>query len=368
MLHVSPQMKKMLSIAGIVFGLIFGWYVVKKVLFLVFMSTYEMPPVTISATVATVQTWQSYLTSVGTLTANSGVDVSSEVSGIVRETHFTPGQFVKKGDLLVQLDTSVEEAQLKDNQSRLKLAQINYDRDKTLLKKNVAAQSVVDTDLATLEEAEAGVEVTQAHIKQKTVTAPFDGKIGISQIDIGQYLAAGTAMVTLQALDPLHVKFNLPEQYIPNLYIQQPIEVDINLNATNNQSTQGTIAAINAKVDQTTHNILVQGIIPNKNFQLYPGMFALVKVWLREQKNVITLPQTAISYSLHGDSVFLIKSKGKKKHLTLYVTRQYVKVGERRGNLAVIESGIKAGDQVATSGQLKLQNDTHVVIDNSVEL
>jgi len=159
MLHVSPQMKKMLSIAGIVFGLIFGWYVVKKVLFLVFMSTYEMPPVTISATVATVQTWQSYLTSVGTLTANSGVDVSSEVSGIVRETHFTPGQFVKKGDLLVQLDTSVEEAQLKDNQSRLKLAQINYDRDKTLLKKNVAAQSVVDTDLATLEEAEASVVV-----------------------------------------------------------------------------------------------------------------------------------------------------------------------------------------------------------------
>jgi membrane fusion protein (multidrug efflux system) len=213
--------------------------------------------------------------------------------------------------------------------------------------------------------------VTEAHIQQKTVTAPFNGKLGISRINLGEFLSAGTAMVTLQSLDPLNVRFNLPEQYVPNLYLQQPVDINVNLNlkdSTVNQLIHGVITAINSKVEQSTRNILVQATIPNKNLQLYPGMFALVNIWLREQKNVIVLPQTAISYSLHGDSVFIIKDKGKKNHPYLYVNRQYVKVGERRGDQVVIESGLKAGDQVATSGQLKLQNDTHVVIDNSVEL
>lgn len=367
-MKLSPQMKKMLTIVGIVFGIIFGWYAVKKIFFLYYISHYEPPPVTISATTATAQNWQSYLTSVGTVTAINGVDISSEASGTVKEIHFVSGQFVNQGDLLVQLDTSVEQAQLSDNEARLKLSQINYDRDKTLLKKNVAAQSVVDTDFANLQQAQAGVDAVKARIQQKTITAPFSGKIGIRQINIGEYVPAGNAMVTLQTLDPLYVQFNLPEQYVPQLYLQQPVDVDVNLNSNTNHAIRGNITAINAKVDQSTRNILVQATIPNKSLQLYPGMFALVKIWLRQQNNVITLPQTAISYSLHGDSVFLIQNKGKKKHPDLFVTRQYVKVGERRGDVVVIEHGLKAGDQVATSGQLKLQNDTHVVIDNSVEL
>lgn len=369
-MQISPQMKKMLKIVGIVFGIIFGWFFIKKGLFLYFISHYEPPPVTISASTARSQPWQSYVTSVGTITAINGVEISAEVSGLVKEIHFQSGQLVNQGDVLVVLDNSVEQAQLKDNESKLKLAQINYDRDKTLLKKNVGSQAAADTSFAKLQEAEAGVEQIKAKIKQKTITAPFNGKIGIRLIDIGGYLSAGTAMVSLQSLDPLYVRFNLPEQYVPSLYLQQPVDVDVNLNVTSatNSSIKGTITAINSKVDQSTRNILVQATIPNKNLQLYPGMFALVRIWLNDKKNVITLPQTAISYSLHGDSVFLIENKGKKDKPDLYVNRKYVKVGERRGDLVVILDGIKAGDQVATSGQLKLQNETHVVIDNSVEL
>jgi membrane fusion protein (multidrug efflux system) len=369
---MTPQMKKMLIITAIVFGLIFGIYGVKRLLFSYFISHYQPPAVTISASIATAETWQSYLNTVGTLTAVNGTDISSEASGIVTAIQFESGQEVKKGDVLVLLDTSVEQAQLKNDQAAVKLAQMNYERYKTLLKKNVLAQSEFDTAAAKLEESQASQEATQAKIQQKTVTAPFNGRIGIRLINIGQYLSAGTAMVTLQSLDPLYVQFNLPEQYLANLYIQQPIELAINNSSSNKKAISGAITAINSKVDQTTRNVLIQATIPNKDVQLYPGMFAQVKVLLRTNKNVITLPQTAISYSLHGDSVFIIEAdkndKEKDGTPVLHVKREYVKVGERRSGTVAVLDGIKAGDKVVTSGQLKLQNGTHVVIDNSVEL
>jgi len=359
---MSPQMKKMLMIVGIVFGVIFGWYTVKKVFFSWAISHYTPPPVTISSSIATTKTWRSFLSSVGTLTAINGVDLSSEASGIVTEIRFNSGQFVNAGDVLILLDTSVEQAQLKDSVAKEKLAQINYDRDRILLKKSVVSQSTIDTDLSQLEEAQASVEQTQAKIKQKTITAPFSGRLGIRQIDLGQYVAAGTAMVTLQSLDPLHVQFNVPEQYLPNLYYQQPVE--IYADSSSGKAITGTITAINSKVDQATRNVLIEATIPNKNMQLYPGMFALIKIWLRSQNNVIVLPETAISYSLHGDSVFIIKGEG-KHHPVLKAYRQYVTIGERRDNEVSILKGIEKGDQVISSGQLKLQNGTHVVVNNN---
>lgn len=365
---MSAQMKKMLFIVGVVFGAIFGWYGIQKLIFIYFVNSYEPPPVTISASTATSTTWQSYLSSVGTLTAINGVEISAEVPGVVREIHFNSGQFVNQGDLLVQLDTSVEQAELKSNLAKLKLAQISFDRYQTLRKTNATSQATYDTSQAEFKEAEASVEATQARIKQKTLTAPFSGKIGIRQVNIGEFVPAGTTMASLQSLDPLHVRFNLPEQNLPYLYLNQPIEINIQM--AGEKSIQGTITAINSKVDQNTRNILVEAIIPNKNMQLYPGMFALIKVWLKEQKNIVTLPQTAISYSLHGDSVFIIKADAKDKHgkPILHAFRQYVEVGERRGDIVSIVKGVKAGDQVVNAGQLKLQNGIHVVIDNSVEL
>ena len=365
---MSRQMIRMLVVMAIIFGLIFGVYAFKKAMFLWFFSRYEPPPVTISASTAKAVTWQSYLSSVGTLVAINGVEITSEVAGVVKEIHFDSGQSVKKGDLLVLLDTSIEEAQIKSNLAELKLAQLNYDRQLTLAKKNVVSQAALDTTRAKLDEDLASLEATQAKIKQKTIVAPFSGKIGIRQINLGEYISPGSAMVTLQSLDPLYVQFSLPEQYLSLLYLQQPIDAIIN--KSKNGTIKGVITAINSKVDQVTRNILVEATIPNPNLDLYPGMFAAVKVWLKQEKNIVTLPQTAISYSLHGDSVFIIKPDTKKEKdgkPVLHVYREYVKVGERRGGDAAILEGVKAGDQVVTSGQLKLQNGTHVVIDNSVE-
>lgn len=365
---MSKPMKKMLLIVGIVFGLIFSVYVVKKLLFIYFMSSYQPPPVTVSSSKVVTKNWQSYLTSVGTVTAINGVEISSEIPGIVQEIRFESGQSVKQGDVLVVLNTGIENAQLKDAQSKLKLAQMNYDRNKALSVKNAVSASALDTVFAQLQQAQAELEGIQAKIKQKTVTAPFAGKIGIRLVNLGEYVSAGTAMASLQSLDPLYVRFTLPEQYVSELYLQQPVEVSFNI--AGGKSFQGTITGINSKVDQTTRNILVQATIPNKELQLYPGMFSMVKIFLREHKNVLTLPQTTISYSLHGDSVFLIKTEGKDKDgkPILKAYREYVKTGERRGSEIAILEGIKAGDHVVTSGQLKLQNGTHVVIDDKVEL
>jgi len=370
---MSPQMKKMLIIVGIILGIIFGIYFVKKAIFAYFISTYQPPAVTISASKASGKTWQSYLSSVGTLTAVNGTDISSEAAGMVKEIRFESGQNVAKGDILVVLDTSVEKAQLENDEAKLALAQINFNRYKTLLGKKVASQSEYDTSIAQLDEAKANVQGTMARIQQKTILAPFDGKIGIRQINLGQYVSAGNMMVTLQALDPLYVQFNIPEQFLAELYIGETISLTVNTSKLNSTKTfQGLVTAINSKIDPITRNILVEATIPNKSQQLYPGMFAQVKVMLRQEKNVIALPQTAISYSLHGDSVFIIKEddkhKDKENKPYLHVYRKYVKVGERREDEVAVLDGINENDEVVTSGQLKLENGTRVVIDNSVEL
>lgn len=365
----SHSMKKMLFYVGIFFVIVFGWYGVKKLLFWYFMSHYQPPAVSVSSTKANSKTWRSYLTSVGSLTAINGVDLSTEVSGIVQEIRFNSGQFVKKGDTIIRLNTDVEKANLRSNQAKLALAKINFERINTLFKKNVSSQSALDTVQAELLQAQAGVEYVEGQIRQKTITAPFDGRLGIRQINIGQYISAGTNMVTLQALNPLYVNFTLPEQYLPNIYINQPIDISVNFGK--DKTVKGKITAINSKVDQVTRNISVQATIPNDNLSLYPGMYALVNVWMKEQKNVIVVPQTAISYSLSGDYIFIIKNESepkKEKDQDLHVYRKYVKVGERRDNEASITSGITQDDVIVTSGQLKLQNGTPVVINNSVEL
>lgn len=367
MSYSKGAMKKMLIILGIFFAIVFGWYGIKKVIFLWYMSHYQPPAVTVSATKTSSKTWRSYLTSVGSLTAVNGVDISAEVAGIVKEIRFNSGQFVKSGDVLIVLDTSVEEATLKDSLAKLKLAQMNYSRDKKLFERNVSSQAALDTRIAELQEAEAGVQSIQAKIKQKTISAPFDGRTGIRQVNLGQYLSPGTTMVTLQSLNPLYIMLNLPEQNLPKLYLGQPIDASINFGG--GKTVSGTITAINSKVDQATRNILVQATIPNDRFVLYPGMFALVKVWLKMEKNMVVIPQTAISYSLSGDYVFIIKDESKSKdYPLLHAYRQNVTVGERRGDEASILKGLESGTNIVTSGQLKLQNGTNILIDNSAGL
>jgi membrane fusion protein (multidrug efflux system) len=299
---------------------------------------------------------------VGTLTAVNGADLSSESSGTVTDIRFQSGQKVQKGDALIVLDNHIETAEVKNDAAELKLAQMNYARFKSLTTKNMLAQSEMDAASAKLQEAEAALEAATARLNQKTVSAPFAGKVGIHLVNVGEFVPAGTAMVTLQVLDPLYVQFHLPEQYLPDIYLLQPVEVLLD----HNQKVFARLSAINAKVDKTTREVLVQATLANPNETFYPGMFAQVKVLMKKEDHVVTLPQTAISYSLHGDAVYIVKPDPKKKD-TLIVQRQYVRTGERREDQVAILEGVKAGDQVVTSGQLKLQNGTHVVIDNSVE-
>lgn len=364
---MKKSMSKMLIFVGIFFALVFGWYGVKKTMFWWFVSHYEPPAATISAAKAESKTWQPYLSGVGTLYAIKGVDLSSDVAGIVEDIRFNSGQFVKQNDVLIVMRTSVEQATLKSNQAKLQLAKMNYDREKALFSKKVSSQATLDTRYAELLQAQAGVEAVEAQIKQKTITAPFDGRLGIRQVSLGQYVSPGTAMVTLQSLDPLYVNFSLPEQYLENLYYGQ--DIDISVNFGSGKTVGGKITAINSKVDQTTRNVLVQATIPNTNLELYPGMYASVKIWLKVQKDTVVVPQTAISYSLSGDYVFIIREEQKAtKEKVLHAYRQYVKVGERRGNEVSILEGLKPGDLLITSGQLKLQNGSKILIDNSVKL
>lgn len=364
---MTKQMSKMIVYVGIFFAIVFGIYGVKKAVFLWFISHYEPPPITISATQAHIKNWPSTLSAVGTLNAINGVDLSSEAPGIIQELRFNSGQFVRKDDVIIVMRMSIEQANLKQGQAQLQLAKINYEREKTLFNKHVSTQAALDSRNAELLKAQAVVETAQAQIQQKTITAPFDGRLGIRQVNLGQYVSQGTTMVTLQSLDPLYVMFSLPEQYLSDLYIGQAVDVSVNFG--NGKLVRGKITAINSKVEKATRNVLVQVTIPNEKFQLYPGMYGLVKVWLKEKNEALVIPQTAISYSLSGDYVFVVKNESKSKNKSeLHVYRQYVKVGERKTNEAAIISGLKPGDSVVTSGQLKLQNNARVLINNSVEL
>ncbi|OGT37515.1 MAG: hypothetical protein A3F11_02540 [Gammaproteobacteria bacterium RIFCSPHIGHO2_12_FULL_37_14] len=363
----NTPMSKMLTYVTLFFALVFSVYGGKKLIMMWYMSHYQPPPVTISATKAKGNVWQTYITTIGTLTAIHGVDLSANVAGIVKEIRFNSGQIVKKGDVIILLDMDIEQATLKSSQAKLELAKIDYAREKKLFDRHVASQATLDTRFAELLEAQGNVESIQAQIQQKTITAPFDGRLGIRQMDLGQYLPPGAPIVTLQSMNPLYVLLNIPEKYLSHLYINQVIDVVVDIG--NDKIVKGKITAINSKVDHATRNVLVQAMIPNDKYELYPGMFASTKVWFRDKKNTVVVPQTAISYSLSGDYVFVVKdeSKSKKQH-ELHVYRQYVTVAEQRGTQASITSGIQPDDLVVISGQLKLQNGTSVIIDNSVEL
>lgn len=368
-------MKKMLIVVSIFFSLVFGWYGAKKIMFMWFFAHYHPPAVTISATTVKNQPWQSYFTAVGTLTAINGVDISPEVAGIVEQINFTSGQFVKKNEPIIVLRNDVEQANLKSSLARLQLAQINYDREKTLFNKHATSQAQVDASYAELLEAEGNVESIKAHIKQKNITAPFDGKLGIRQVNVGQFVSPNSNLVTLQSLNPLNVIFSVPEQNLSHLTIGQEIDVSVNI-GKGDTIVKGKITAINAKIEPATRTISVEAIVQNTNNQLFPGMYGLVRIWLPGQPNMIVVPQTAISYSLSGDYVFLLTPQqmsdkpGSKPVLAdqLFAHRQFVKIGERRGRDVTIVDGLKAGDQVVTSGQLKLQNGTEVHINNRVTL
>jgi membrane fusion protein, multidrug efflux system len=365
---MMKRMITMLIALAILFGLITGWYFLKKKKIHEFVTAMQNAVATISTATAQEKTWSPYLSSVGSLQAVNGVDVTTQSSGgIITSIDFDSGSDVMKDDKLVQIDDRLDAANLKDSQAQLVLAQQTYDRDNKLFKQGSVSKSQVDTDMASLNEAQATVEYDLAEIEYKTIVAPFDGRIGISQVNIGQYITAGTNIASLQSLDPLYVQFSLPEQNLSQVSNGQAIT--LTSEASPDHTYKGTITAIDSLVDTDTRSITVQATIGNDDMNLLPGMFSQVKVILPEQDSVVTLPQTAINYNLYGDSVYVVKrdgtdDEGKPRYK---IKLKYVTVGERRGDEMQITKGVKEGEVVVSSGQLKLNDGDYVQINNSVE-
>ena len=331
-----------------------------------YMAAAATAPQTVATVTAAEDQWRSRLQATGSLRAVRGADLSSQASGIVDEIHFDSGNDVPEGKVLLRLRPLDDYALLQQLEAAAMLAEQNYKRDQEQFAAQAISQAVIDGDQATLKTARAQVEAQHAFIQQKIVMAPFAGRLGLRQVDLGQYLAAGTAIVTLQALDPILIDFYLPQQALSQIKIGQPVGAAIDTYP--GQTFKGVIEAINSKVDAASRNVQVRGSFHNADRRLMPGMYATVSIDVGEQTARITLPQTAITYNPYGDTVFVVEQagaddKGKPRSI---VKQRFVQLGATRGDQIAVLSGIKAGEIVVTAGQMKLRNGSAITINNSL--
>ena len=368
MSRTTFRMIIMLAIVGVVLGLIFGFeWVVVPIFKKQVLAQFANPPQTVSTTVAATQPWQPQLKAIGTLRAVRGADLSPQVGGTVSAIHFDSGVDVKQGDVLIELAAGDDLAKLNSLKAQAELARITYERDQRQLQAQAVSKQVVDTDEQNYRSYQAQVAQQQAVLDYKTIRAPFDGRLGIRQIDVGQYLAPGTPVVTLQSLDPIFVDFTLPQQQIAQIGVGQ--KVTVRVDAFPGKDFAGTIAAINSKVDTATRNVQVRATIANPDRRLLPGMFANVTIDIGAPQNYVTLPQTAVTYNPYGSTVYLVDNKGKDaKGQDQLVARQvFISTGDTRGDQIAVTKGINAGDTVVTAGQIKLRNGSPLHIDNTVQ-
>lgn len=330
------------------------------------MAAIAAAPMTVSTTTAGYQDWQPQLEAVGSLRAVSGADLSLEVSGIVDGIDFRSGDDVKAGAVLLRLRANDDVAKLQSLQASAELAQVTYNRDLKQFAVKAVAQATLDTDVANLKSFKAQVAEQQAVVDKKTLRAPFSGHLGLRQVDLGQYLNAGTTVVTLQALDPIYIDFYLPQQAIDKLKVGQPLVAKVDTYP--GETFNGEISALNPKVDPATRNVQVRGTFHNPDHKLLPGMYATVDIVVGAPERYITLPQTAITFSSYGDTVYLVDKKGQGPSGPQLVARQtFVTVGATRGDQIAVLSGVKEGDTVVTAGQVKLRNGVAVAVNNTVQ-
>jgi membrane fusion protein, multidrug efflux system len=373
-LILGRVMIKRFLIALIIMGVLVGGLayfqlVFKPTMIKQFLSSQVPPPATITAEAAKTEEWIERLPAIGTLIASRGVEIASQVAGIVTGLGFESGQDVEAGAKLVQLDVSVEEADLASAQAILKEADVSFKRQSDLLIKSVSSEATVDTARSKRDSSEAALNRIRALIAQKGILAPFAGRLGIRHVELGQYISPGLAMVSLQALDPIWVDFPMPEQNVSKLHVGEPLELTVD--ALPGQVFKGEIASLDARVAQDTRTLLVRGTLPNPNRTLLPGMFANVAVLAGSPQKVISVPRTAVTYSLYGDSVYVLKplegqpAPAKPEDTVYAVERRFVKSGQVREDRVAITQGLKPGEQVVTAGQVKLFNGSHVKVDNS---
>jgi len=329
-------------------------------------ASFSPPPTAVTTVVAKRETWPSTMNVIGTASAIQGVTVSADLPGIVDKIHFESGRAVRAGDVLVELDTRQERAQLAQAESDRDLARITYNRERQLVKEGVVPQAEYDNAFAQQKTTEAKVGEILATIDRKTIRAPFSGILGIRQVNLGQYLAAGQAIVPLQALNPIYVNFGVPQQQASRVQVGRRLRVTSD--DVPGAQFKGGVTAVDSVIDQTTRNIQVQATLSNPEGRLRPGMFVQVEVGVGSPRDVISLPASAINYAPYGDSVFIVGDmKDPKGNSYRGVRQQFVTVEGSRGDQVAVISGLNPGDEVVSSGGFKLRNGAAVVINNKVQ-
>ncbi len=350
----------LIAIGGFVFGI--------KVLQIgKMMSTpMVMPPTTVSSAVVKEEDWAPTLSAIGSVSAVQGAVVSAELGGVVAEINFQSGGVAKKGDVLMRLDSSAEEAQLHTAEADLELAKANLDRERDLAVRKVVSKQELDTAQSTFGQKQGAVDNMRAFITKKQIRAPFDGMLGIRQVNVGQMINSGQQVVQLTALDRVYVDFALPQQNLPQL--AAGYEARVHADSLPGREFKGKVTAINSMVDNVTRNISLQATFDNPDHELHPGMFVKVEVILPNKSKTLVIPGSAVSYAPYGNSVFVIDNKKDPKtgKESQSLRQAFVRIGEARGDFVAVTEGLKAGDVVVSTGVFKLRNGMPVVINNDL--
>jgi len=364
----------LLFLAALIGGFAYFQFVMKPELIRSAITAAPPPPATISAEPAKRESWTPLLPAIGTFRAIAGIDVAPQIDGVVRAIHFDSGQDIEADTLLLELDDSIEQADLKSGLAQLKKNEFDLERQRELLARGNTSKTSYDAALAERDTAAATVDRARAVIAQKKIQAPFAGRLGLRKVDPGQYVAKGTPLVTLQRLDPIYVDFPVPEQDLDVLQAGQVMEVRVD--TYQEAIFRGKITSIDARVDQETRTVVVRAEIENPDKRLLPGMFANVNVLAGLPRDVVTLPRTAVTYSLYGDAVYVVTAPpgaavaapptaaAGTAGEVLIAERRFVRIAGTRGDRVAIAEGVQAGEMVVTSGQVKLQPDARVIIDN----
>lgn len=355
----------MLLALGILFGVIILYKVLIGFIIKTSIAANKSPIIAVSAMQVQYAKWQPKLTASGSLRAIKGVNVTTELAGMVQHIYFTPGSQVVDNQVLVQLNADSEIGHLQSLQAQAQLAKITYDRDIKQLAIHAVSQQTVDTDLQNLKSLQGQVKEQAATVAKKTIRAPFAGRLGINYVNPGQYINPGDNVTSLQTLDPIYVDFYMPQQTLSQLRVGLPVKV-ISEGASN-VAFVGKITTINPAVQVDSRNVLVEATVANSKSLLTPGAFVTVDIFTGKPNNQLTLPQTAISYNPYGDIVYIISNQGKDEKGDILIAKPvFVILGETRGDQVSIVEGVKENDWVVTSGQLKLKNESRVKINNSV--
>ncbi len=349
-------------ILGLVFGGVLGWKMYLGYMTKQYMAQQKPPTASVAAKPAAKSQWQSRLQAVASLQAVQGVEVSGEIAGQVEQIHFRSGQEVKQNDLLLELDTTVDRAELERLKTVLDLARVQFDRQKRLVEREMSPQSELDEAKARYRQAQAEVKKQRIFIGKKRIRAPFAGQLGLRKVDLGQYLSPGEPIVGLQSLHPIYANFSLPQQAMKRISKGQKVE--FTLEGWPDEVFSGEITAIEAEVNENTRNVSLQATLDNEAGLLRPGMYGRASIILPDKRSLITLPQTAVQYNPYGDVVFVLTPKEEGETYT--ASRRFVSLGERRGDQVAVLKGLETGELVVLSGQHKLREGASATVNNEI--